>query len=226
MRRIGIAPCHSLGDYVTSARDTGAKVIVMEDLALPAEEFLNLVDALVLTGGADVDPALYGAVPHASYQPAEPARDKVEIQLALGAMSSGMPLLAICRGIQVLNVAAGGTLVQDIPTEVPHALNHQVKQPRNAVAHPVRVEPDSLLARLLGRRVQGGTIGVNSRHHQAVGRLAPGFRVAATAPDGVIEAIESESLPFCLGVQWHPENFHLTGEFKCLFDGLLAAVGR
>ena len=141
------------------------------------------------------------------------------------AIDRGLPLLAICRGVQVLNVAAGGSLVQDIETEVPGALVHRVETTPSTIAHEVWVASGSKLAALLADRIEEDALLVNSRHHQAVKKLAPGFVASATAPDGVIEAIERPDLPFCVGVQWHPENFWRTGEFRALFEGLLKQAG-
>ncbi len=139
-----------------------------------------------------------------------------------------LPILAICRGIQVLNVACGGTLVQDIPTQVPGALEHSFKVPPHepySLAHEMWLDKDTLLAKLMRERLSDAdSCEVNSRHHQAVKAVAPGFQVSATAPDGVIEAIEDPSARFCLGVQWHPENFWRTGEFRPLFEGFLEAA--
>ena len=134
-------------------------------------------------------------------------------------------MLAICRGVQVLNVAAGGSLVQDIEAEVPGALVHRVETTPSTIAHEVWVASGSKLAALLADRIEEDALLVNSRHHQAVKKLAPGFIASATAPDGVIEAIERPDLPFCVGVQWHPENFWRTGEFRALFEGLLKMAG-
>jgi putative glutamine amidotransferase len=125
----------------------------------------------------------------------------------------------------VLNVACGGTLVQDIPTQVPGALAHSLTVPPNqaySLAHEIWIEKDSLLSRLMRERLNDAdTCDVNSRHHQAVKNVATGFKVSATAPDGVVEAIEDPAARFCLGVQWHPENFWRTGEFRPLFEGFL-----
>ena len=126
--------------------------------------------------------------------------------------------------------AAGGTLVQDIPSQVKGALNHSLRVPQHQpydLAHEVWVDKDSLLAKLLGDRLIGAdTCEVNSRHHQAVKTVAAGYRVSATAPDGVIEAIEDPAARFCLGVQWHPENFWRTGEFRALYEGFLEAAAK
>jgi len=188
------------------------------------------VGGLLLTGGGDVDPARYGETPHQTLDEVDLVRDEFEIALIAAARARDLPIFAICRGVQVLNVAAGGTLVQDIPSEVPGAVNHSLVVPPHPpyeLAHEVWVEKDSLLAKLLGERLVGSdTCEVNSRHHQAVKTVAPGYRVSATAPDGVIEAIEDPAARFCLGVQWHPENFFRTGEFRSLYEGFLEAASK
>lgn len=226
MVRIGLTPCSRLPDYETSVSRAGATPVVLDLQGADAGQLLERVDALILTGGGDVNPALYGETPHESFRPAEPGRDEIEIALAREAIARQLPLLAICRGMQVLNVAAGGTLEQDIGSGVPGALNHEVDTTPNTIAHDIWVTSGTLLARLMAESLEDDTLRVNSRHHQAVKRVAPGFTVAATAPDGVIEAIENPALPFCLGVQWHPENFWRTGEFRPLFEGLAAAAAE
>ena len=132
--------------------------------------------------------------------------------------------------MQVLNVACGGTLVQDIPSQVPGALTHKLEVPPHQAfefAHEIWIDKDTLLARLMRERLSDAdACPVNSRHHQAVRQVAPGLIASATAPDGVIEAIEDPAAAFCLGVQWHPENFWRTGEFRPLFEGLLEAASR
>jgi putative glutamine amidotransferase len=156
---------------------------------------------------------------------AEPGRDEFEIDLARRAMAADLPLLAICRGAQVLNVAAGGTLVQDIPSAIATDLTHQIKDPKNAVAHEVTVTPGSKLEAALGASVAAAhACRVNSRHHQSVGLVGAGLIASAAAPDGVIEAIERPESEFCVGVQWHPENFWRTGEFSPLFDSFVNAA--
>jgi putative glutamine amidotransferase len=136
-----------------------------------------------------------------------------------------VPLLAICRGAQVLNVAAGGTLVQDIPTQVTTNLAHSVAEPKNLECHEIVVEPGSRLAAALGPTVQAAcSCRVNSRHHQSIGRPGGGLSVSARAADGVVEAVEAGNARFCIGVQWHPENFWQTGEFRPLFDAFVLAA--
>jgi putative glutamine amidotransferase len=227
MPMIGITSCRKLEDYKQSILHVGADVRIV-DPSMPVDAALADVDGLLLTGGDDVAPARYGEAPHATVVEAEPGRDDFEIALVKTARERHLPIFAICRGIQVLNVACGGTLVQDIPSQVPGALSHSLKVPPNepyTLAHEVWLEKTSLLSNLMGERLSGGdSCDVNSRHHQAVKDVARGFTVTATAPDGVIEAIEDPGEGFCLGVQWHPENFWRTGEFRPLFEGFVGAA--
>ena len=225
MARIGVTLSSRMPDYEASLTRAGGQLHVIDPAVGHAAAVLDSVDALVLTGGADLDPRSYGEAPHETFCPAEAGRDAFELALARAALERGVPLLAICRGIQVLNVAAGGTLVQDIPSQVPGALDHHVDGAPSAIAHEVWVTAGSALAALMADRLEGDSLLVNSRHHQAVRTVAPGFTATATAPDGVIEAIERADLAFCVGVQWHPENFWRTGEFRALFEGLVARAG-
>jgi putative glutamine amidotransferase len=222
---IGITRCSRLDDYVTSVERAGATARVLEVTESPTA-LVGLLDGLVLTGGGDVDPVRYGEARHDTVEDAEPGRDEFEIDLARRAVAVDLPLLAICRGAQVLNVAAGGTLVQDIPSVVTSSeLTHSIEQSANGIAHEVAVAPGSRLHQALGPAVDAlAACRVNSRHHQSVGRLGAGLVATATAPDGVVEAIESPDARFCLGVQWHPENFWRTGEFDGLFQSFVAAA--
>ncbi len=224
MPRIAIAPCSKLPDYEESVRRAGGEVRVLNAATdLPAEVIAS-VDGVLLTGGGDVQPVIYGATPHPTFDPAEPGRDEYEIELVRRALENDLPVFAICRGVQVLNVARGGTLIQDIPEEVGTAVEHRVKEPRFAIAHDVWLTPESLLERTLRERLEDSdSCGVNSRHHQAPKDPGEGLIVSATAPDGVIEAVEDPSRRFCLGVQWHPENFWRTGEFRTLFEAFIQA---
>jgi putative glutamine amidotransferase len=226
---IGITACSKLEDYRQAILHTGGEVRVL-DASQDVEQVLAGIDGLLLTGGDDVAPSRYGEAPHASVVSDDPVRDAFEVGLIAAARRRNLPLLAICRGIQVLNVAAGGSLVQDIPSQIPGALNHCLSVPQHRpyeLAHEIWVDKDSLLAALLGERLIGSdTCDVNSRHHQAVKAVAGGFRVCATAPDGIIEAIEDPAARFCLGVQWHPENFWRTGEFRSLYEGFLEQAAK
>ena len=221
---IGITRCSKLSDYVASIEQTGAQVRVLEVSESP-RALVGLLNGVVLTGGGDVDPVLYGEERHQSVEDAEPGRDEFEIDLARRAVSADLPVLAICRGAQVLNVAAGGTLIQDIPSSVGSDLAHSISQPPNAIAHQVTITPGSRLHAALGAAADGSpSCRVNSRHHQSVGRLGTGLVATATASDGVVEAIEQPEARFCLGIQWHPENFWRTGEFRALFESFVAAA--
>lgn len=221
---IGVTACSRLDDYVASVEQAGGRARVLEVSESP-RAVLNEIDGLLLTGGGDVDPVWYRETRHETVEDAEPGRDEFEIDLARRALDADVPLLAICRGAQVLNVATGGSLVQDIPSAVSSELRHSVEQPKDAGAHAISVTPGSRLAQALGPAVSAAcTCRVNSRHHQSVNALGTGLVASATAPDGVVEAIEAPGRRFCIGVQWHPENFWPTGEFRPLFDALLAAA--
>ena len=222
--RIGITPCLRIDDYVESVKRAGGDPVVLQNADDP-EGVVRRVDGLLLTGGLDVDPALYGESAHETTQIAAD-RDRFEIPLSRAAIAADLPVFAICRGVQVLNVAAGGSLVQDIPSAITTELNHSIDIPKDHPAHAVRVTPGTQLAAALGSAVKLETCEVNSRHHQSVGRVAPSFVVSAVSPDGVVEAIEHPDAAFCVGVQWHPENFWKTGEFAGLFAAFVGAAMR
>jgi putative glutamine amidotransferase len=229
MALIGITHCGKIEDYRQAVLHAGGEVRILQT-SPDIPEALADIDGLLLSGGEDVDPRRYGETPHPTVVEVEPARDEFEIALVHAARARQLPVLAICRGVQILNVAHGGTLVQDIPSQMVGALDHHLGVPAHepyALAHEIWLEENSILARLMIERWSGSdACEVNSRHHQAVKRLASGFSVVATAPDGVIEAIEDPAERFCLGVQWHPENFWRTGEFRALFEGFLEASRR
>jgi putative glutamine amidotransferase len=226
---IAIASCRKLEDYRQSVLHVGGEVRIV-DPSMTAEEALLGVHGLMLTGGDDVAPSRYGEPPHPLIVEAESGRDEFELALVGRARAANLPILAICRGVQVLNVACRGTLVQDIPSQVSGALTHCLTVPPHqpySLAHEVWIDKETLLWKLMRERLSDAdACEVNSRHHQAVKRVADGFQVSATAPDGVIEAIEDPAARFCLGVQWHPENFFRTGEFRPLFEGFLEAADR
>ena len=175
-------------------------------------------DGLLLGGGEDVDPELYGASRHERLGRVNRRRDEQELALIVRARRGGIPVFGICRGLQVLNVAFGGTLVQDIPAQRASAVEHSVRSPRDARAHPVRAEPGSLLERF-------GEFPVNSRHHQAVDRLGSGLRVSARSPEGLVEAVQAnESSANVFAVQWHPENLSEDPVAKFLFERFRESV--
>lgn len=203
----------------------GAPVIIPPHLS---ESQLRAVfehlDGLLLSGGGDISPELFGEQDSGLLWSVDEWRDRAELALAQWVLAEELPLLAICRGVQVLNVAAGGTLVQDIPTQVPNALTHSTVagRPKSSVAHTVEVEAGSHLATLVG----DGQLGVNSAHHQAVKDVGADLLVTARAPDGIIEGLELPDHPFCIGVQWHPEAMVENHPvMRRLFEGLVKAAG-
>jgi putative glutamine amidotransferase len=218
--------CSKLHDYEESVRRAGGELRVLDVQADHPPDIVSQVDGVLHTGGGDVDPSFYGESKHATFDAAETGRDAFELDLVRRALAADLPVFAICRGIQVLNVARGGSLVQDIPDQVPGTLGHTNREPAFAIAHDVWINTGTLLDRLMHERLDTDTYPVNSRHHQAVKTLGEGLVVTATAPDGIVEAIEDPSKRFCLGVQWHPENFYRTGEFRELFAGFIDAARR
>jgi putative glutamine amidotransferase len=190
--------------YVEAVRAAGLTPLVVPPLP-PAEldPILDVVQGVVLTGGEDIDPAEYGEPRHPATTDPHARRDQCELALARRARERNIPTLAICRGIQVVNVALGGTLVQDIPSQSPSDINHDQSEKRAARLHDVHIEPDSLLHEAIGAT----DIAVNSSHHQSVARVAPGLRVTARSPDGVVEGVEWTGDDWwMLAVQWHPEE--------------------
>lgn len=169
------------------------------------DRILDALDGLVLTGGEDVDPAFYGHAPHPALESVDAVRDAFELALFRDAWARRLPVLAICRGIQLVNVALGGSLWQDIPAERPTALAHRQPDGRDARTHEVLITPGSRLAEALGAT----RCMVNSFHHQSIRDLAPGLVITARAPDDEIEGVEAGPAdPWLLAVQWHPEEFH------------------
>jgi putative glutamine amidotransferase len=173
---------------------------------------LARVDGIVVTGGVDVDPAAYDAVPDPLLGTTDPERDSIDLAITRAAVESDLPMLAVCRGIQVLNVALGGTLVQ-------HVDDHMRVDGYNEPLHPVMIEADSQLAKIVGAE----QIGVNTLHHQVIDRLGDGLRAVATNPDGHIEAVELVGANRVLGVQWHPELLRHRPEHLALFEWLAGA---
>ncbi len=204
-------------EYVQAIEAAGAIPVVLPPL-LPevAAPLLLRLSGVCLSGGPDLDPAAYGGPQHPRLGPTEPAVDRFELEVARLAWRLGMPVLAICRGAQALNVSRGGSLVQHLPEVADAQLEHRQAVPARRATHDVLVKPGTLLEDLLGRR----TLQVNSFHHQAVERLGRGLRVAARATDGVVEAVEAPGRPFVVGVQWHAECLSSRAEHGALFAGL------
>jgi putative glutamine amidotransferase len=215
-----------LRTYIEALGEAGA-IPVIVPLGLSAADLLSLytrLDGVLLPGGGDIDPVEFGEAPHPKLgDDVDPLRDATELALARQAIGDDRPLLAVCRGVQVLNVALGGTLYQDLPSQYPGALKHSYRlreATRDYLAHAVQIEEDSHLARVLGTSI----VQVNSRHHQAIRDLAPGLQIVARSQDGVIEGVEHPARRFVLGVQWHPENLQALPEMKRLFEAFVQAA--
>jgi putative glutamine amidotransferase len=196
-------PCTlSPRSYSLAVQAAGAMVLLLppdDVVAEEPDEMLDLVDGLMLAGGADIDSASYGARPHPETSGSWPERDRFELALAHRAIERDIPVLGICRGMQMLNVACGGTLEQHLPDRLGH--NDHRHTPGTFSDHEVRLEPGTLAARAVGAE----TTAVKSHHHQGVGELGDGLIVSGRSPDGVVEAIEAEGRAYALGVLWHPE---------------------
>ena len=232
---IAIAPASRNDDYMESAQRAGAQPWLLDPAGdLPIDAVRN-ASGIMLLGGADIDPSRYGETPHPTFQASESNRDEYETELIALAIEYDVPLLAVCRGIQILNVALGGTLIQDIPSQTSSVIRHALAPGADAqaskavVAHEVSVTAGTRLHAILGPQLDArGMCGVNSRHHQAVKDLGRDLVVTAVAPDGIIEAIERPASSFCVGVQWHPENFCREDayNFAALFRAFVSAAER
>lgn len=207
-------------EYVDAVQRAGGLPLLIPPLAELAGRYLEHVDGLVLAGGGDIDPSCYGGTPHATLYGVDAERDRMELALAREASTRRMPILAICRGMQILNVALGGTLVEHLPDVAGERVAHRAP-PREPVPHAVRVQEDSRLAAILGAT----DIQPMSWHHQGVRQLAPGLRPVAFAPDDTIEAVEMVEHPELIAVQWHPElTARVDPAQQRLFDALAAAA--
>ena len=170
------------------------------------DSIANLIDGLLLTGGGDIDPTLFGEEPHQALGSIVPERDEFEVDLIKKILAQNKPILGICRGAQILSIALGGDMYQDIYTQSEgKLLQHDQKAPRTHASHFVQVSKDSVLRNVVGEE----RFKVNSFHHQAVRNIPDGFRVSGLSSDGIIEAFESEFHPFVMGIQWHPESLLL-----------------
>lgn len=201
----------------------GAPVLIPPGLAAAdMRELRSRLDGLLLTGGGDLDPALFGGQPHPRVYDIDPQRDELEIELARLAARNCWPFLGICRGLQVLNVALGGSLFTHIADQLPNALRHDFLPdwPRDHLAHTVRLQANSRLEHTLGC----AELQVNSLHHQGAEKIAPGLSATAHSPDGLVEALELPSHPFGLAVQWHPEELVSSQPMQALFKAFVKAA--
>jgi putative glutamine amidotransferase len=223
-----------LGRTATAVPDSYLRALMKADtipLIIPViqsrgilETLFRMLDGLLLIGGPDIDPDHYHQSPAAGLRKVTPARDTMELQVTRWALDAELPILAICRGIQVLNVAAGGTLWQDIATQLPNAAKHDYHPnfPENYLAHTIKAVADSRMAGIVGE----DDISVNSLHHQAIDKLGQGLRPTAFAPDGIIEAVEGTDARWVVGVQWHPEWLVENDQrMMALFEAFRSACG-
>jgi putative glutamine amidotransferase len=210
--------------YLEAVQQAGGVPVLLPPQLSKAslERLVRGLDAVLLTGGGDMDPASFGETPHPTLYDVAPSRDALETSVTHMALEKNTPLLAICRGIQVLNVALGGTLYQDVGTEPGTAIQHSQKEARDQATHKVTVAPGSRLAKVLGT----DDVEVNSFHHQVIKALGRGLKPVAWAPDKLVEGVElDDDSRFVVGVQWHPE--HLVGgseSARRLFASLIAAA--
>lgn len=208
--------------YMRAIEFAGGIPVVIPPLhvqAIPA--LLDSISGLCLSGGPDLDPQSYGAREHPNLGPTEPDLDRFELAIARRADARGMPLLAICRGAQTLNVVRGGSLLQHLP-DLKGEIQHRQEAAGEQPTHEVEIEPDSRLAELLGST----HLEVNSFHHQGIERLGKGLRAVAHAPDGTIEGIEAPDRPFCVGVQWHAELLIERHEETAMFEAFVDTSRR
>lgn len=206
-------------NYCDAIAAAGGVPVLLPHEGAAVASYLGLITGLVVTGGAfDVDPSLFGALTRHETVKLKERRTDFELAITRGAVTRDLPVLGICGGQQLLNVALGGTLLQHIPDEVPNALAHEQPNPRTEPGHTVAITRGSLLHKI----TRSDELAVNSAHHQAVKDIAPGIVIDATAPDGVIEGIEDPRRRFCIGVQWHPE-YGLSEGDKRLFAAFIAA---
>jgi putative glutamine amidotransferase len=237
LQSIGGVPADLPPSWIMSHRyvralTTGASAVTpwlvpaLDDDVATLRAIFDELDGIFLPGGADIEPATYGAERHPMCDRSDPARDRVEIQLVRWAVAERKPVLGVCRGLQIINLAAGGTLVQDIAALRPESIKHDYfpfrdGYARDHLAHTVGLDRRSRLASIIG----ASELAVNSMHHQAIERLAPSLLASAVAPDGVIEGVEGRDDSFLIGVQWHPEVLVDTDErTRRLFQAFIIAA--
>lgn len=205
--------------YIEALKRAGAVPVLVPPQPENAADVVEGLDGLLLAGGDDCDPSEYGEEKHPTCDPMDPQRQRNDLGLAKAAREHGIPTLGICLGVQVMNVAAGGTLIQDIESSVDTEINH-ASEPSDRHRHDVLIDAATNLGRILGAQ----ELNVNSSHHQAVGRVAEGLRVNSHAPDGVVEGLEDPAHPFYVGVQWHPEDMPGEASATAIFGAFVEAA--
>ena len=210
-------------DNIHAITEFGGVPIVLPNVKKDAiESVVGMIDGLLLTGGGDIDPTLFGEEPHQKLGSIVPERDEFEVLLIQKMLELNKPILGICRGAQIISIAAGGDMYQDIYTQISKPLlQHDQQAPRTHASHYVEVTPGSILSNIVGVE----KFKVNSFHHQAVREMPKGFKVSGVASDGIIEAFESSEHPFVLGVQWHPECLVLKNDVvsELIFKAFIGA---
>ncbi|WP_034630623.1 gamma-glutamyl-gamma-aminobutyrate hydrolase family protein [Desulfotruncus alcoholivorax] len=207
------------GDYIEAVRSAGGIPLLLPHQESSIDEIINVIDGLLLSGGGDIDPCHISQEPWPQSGSIDPLRDAFELTITSRAIAEGMPVLGICRGMQVMNVAAGGDIHQDIYRSLPGAIKHSQDAPRWYPTHNIKIIKNTMLERILGL----AELRVNSYHHQSINHVALGYRISAYSNDGVAEAIEGLGHEFTLGVQFHPENMFkrypvMLNLFKCHID--------
>ncbi|HEX6101130.1 MAG TPA: gamma-glutamyl-gamma-aminobutyrate hydrolase family protein [Thermoanaerobaculia bacterium] len=205
--------------YVEAVRRAGAIPVLIPPQPENAGQLMRELDGFLLAGGFDCDPAAYGEDPHPTLEPMDPRRQANDLALAEAARRQEVPMLGICLGLQVMNVAAGGTLIQDIDSQHDTEIRH-ASEPEDRGRHDVIIEKGTRLASVL----PAVELNVNSSHHQAVHKVGQGLRVTALAPDGIVEGLEDPRHPFYLGVQWHPEDMTGEGSASAIFAAFIEAA--
>ncbi|NPV92578.1 MAG: gamma-glutamyl-gamma-aminobutyrate hydrolase family protein [Firmicutes bacterium] len=238
---IGITPAYDTNQqrlflrppYLEAVARAGGLPLILPltEAEVGLEELIPRLHGLLLTGGGDIDPGYFGEEVHPRLREVQPLRDSLEMKLVPLALREGIPLLGICRGIQVMNAAMGGSLYQDLPSQRPGLIQHDQWEPRERPTHLVTIRGGSRLAAAVspgcsGTRERDIEIRVNSIHHQAVKETAGCFIASAWSPDGLIEGIEAEGHPFALGVQWHPEDLAAGALFSALVETSRRRVDR
>jgi putative glutamine amidotransferase len=203
--------------YIESLKRAGAVPVLIPPQPENAADLAEALDGILLAGGDDCDPAEYGEEKHPSCETMDPRRQKNDLGLAKLARERGIPTLGICLGVQMMNVAAGGSLIQDIESNIDHA-----SEPGDRHRHDVHIDSSTQLGGILGDQ----ELNVNSSHHQAIGRVADGLRVTAKAPDGIVEGLEDPSHPFYVGVQWHPEDMNGESSASAIFGAFVEAARK
>ncbi|HWW63098.1 MAG TPA: gamma-glutamyl-gamma-aminobutyrate hydrolase family protein [Thermoanaerobaculia bacterium] len=207
--------------YVESLRRAGAVPVLVPPQPENAADIIEGLDGILLAGGDDCDPQVYGEERHPTVEPMDPRRQNNDLTLARAARERGIPTLGICLGLQVMNIAAGGTLMQDIDSAMETEIQHASK-PEDRARHDVIVEKGTRLSGIVGER----ELNVNSSHHQAIKGVGDGLRITALAPDGVVEGLEDPRHPFYVGVQWHPEDMRGEDSASSIFRAFVDAARR